>query len=138
MIGKLILSHGGLAEELLRTAERIAGPLQGFRALSLSWDEGSEEAKRRIRHELKELDQGEGVLILADMFGDTPCNVAVSMLEPHRVELVSGINLPLVVRLACPGAPQTLDALAHWAVTKAQSSVRLVTGSDAQGEPPCG
>ena len=138
MIGKLILSHGGLAEELLRTAERIAGPLQGFRALSLSWDEGSEQLEARIRRELRDLDQGEGVLILADMFGDTPCNVAMSMLEPHRVELVSGINLPLVVRLACPGAPRTLDELAQWAVAKAQASVRLVTGSDGRGERPCG
>ena len=138
MIGKLILSHGGLAEELLRTAERIAGPLEGFRALSLSWDEGSEQAEARIRRELRELDQGEGVLILADMFGDTPCNVAVSLLEPHRVELVSGINLPLVVRLACPGAPRTLEALAQWAVTKAQKGVRLVTSPDARGERPCG
>jgi PTS system mannose-specific IIA component len=138
MIGKLILSHGGLAEELLRTAERIAGPLEGFRALSLSWDEGSEQVAARIRRELNELDQGEGVLILADMFGDTPCNVAVSMLERHRVELVSGINLPLVVRLGCPGAPRTLGELAQWAVTKAQNSVRLVTSPDARGERPCG
>jgi PTS system mannose-specific IIA component len=138
MIGKLILSHGGLAEELLRTAERIAGPLEGFRALSLSWDEGAEQLQERIRHELRELDQGEGVLILADMFGDTPCNVAISLLEPHRVELVSGINLPLVVRLGCPGAPRTLDELAQWAVAKAQASVRLVTSSDGRGERPCG
>lgn len=138
MIGKLILSHGGLAEELLRTAERIAGPLQGFRALSLSWDEGSEEAAARIRQELRELDQGEGVLILADMFGDTPCNAAVSLLERDKVELVSGINLPLVVRLACPGAPRTLDELAQWAVAKAQNSVRLVASPDARGERPCG
>jgi PTS system mannose-specific IIA component len=138
MIGKLILSHGGLAEELLRTAERIAGPLQGFRALSLSWDEGSDELESRIRREVRELDQGDGVLILADMFGDTPCNVAVSLLEPHRVALISGINLPLVVRLGCPGAPHTLDALAQWAVAKAQTSVRLVTKPEGAGERPCG
>lgn len=138
MIGKLILSHGGLAEELLRTADRITGPLQGFRALSLSWDEGSEQLEARIRREVKELDQGEGVLILADMFGDTPCNVAVSLLDPQRVALITGINLPLVVRLACPGAPQTLDELARWAVAKAQTSVRLVTKPDGAGERPCG
>jgi PTS system mannose-specific IIA component len=130
MVGKLILSHGKLANELLATARKIVGQAQGFAALSLSWEDGCDLAEEKIRDRLRELDTGRGVLILADMYGDTPCNAARRVMEPGRIELVSGVNLPLIVRLACsPGVPEDVTALAEWAVAKGRSSLQRV-------EPP--
>lgn len=130
MVGKLILSHGRLATELLATAEKIVGDTQGFSALSLSWEDGCDLAEQKIRERIAELDEGQGVLILADMYGDTPCNAARRLAEPGKVELVSGINLPLIVRLACsPGLPEGVTELADWAVFKGRKGLRRV-------EPP--
>lgn len=136
MIGKVILSHGGLAGELLAAAEKIAGPLDGFVALSLDWKRGREHARQRIADAIERVDQGEGVLVLADMFGDTPCNAALSLLEPGRVELISGVNLPTVVRLGCEAGSRdrNLAELAAWAKGKARSSIRL--GSECVSRDP--
>lgn len=101
MIGKLILTHGGLARELLAAAQVISGRLAGFEALSLDWSEGLEEAKGKIGAAIERLDEGQGVLILTDMYGGTPCNLALGFLKPGRVEILSGVNLPMVLRLAC-------------------------------------
>ena len=134
MVGKLILSHGRLAAELLATVRQIVGDTEGIDALSLSWDEGCDLAERRIRERLGALDVGDGVLILADMFGDTPCNAARRVVEAGRVELVSGINLPLVVRLACSaGLPEDVAELADWAVEKGRKAVQRVAPLESPG-----
>jgi PTS system mannose-specific IIA component len=133
MIGKLILTHGGLARELLAAAQVISGRMPGFEALSLDWNDTFEEAKAKVRAALERLDDGQGVLILTDMYGGTPSNVAVSFLQHDRVEVLTGVNLPMVLRLACQqneAEPQTLDAMAHWLQTKGQKSLCL--GSEMQ------
>lgn len=143
MIGKLIVSHGRLAEELLAAARNIAGEVAGFRALSLDWSEGSDEAEASIGREIAALDDGDGVLILTDMFGDTPCNAAVAFSRRGRVEIVSGVNLPMVVRLACasPEAGNVAE-LAHWIVSKGKAAIRDCTAAPGsargaeQGECP--
>src|SRR6185295_11375406 len=101
MIGKLILTHGGLARELLAAAQVISGRLAGIEALSLDWNDTFEEAKAKVRAALDRLDDGHGVLILTDMYGGTPSNVAVTFLQNDRVEVLTGVNLPMVLRLAC-------------------------------------
>jgi PTS system mannose-specific IIA component len=133
MIGKLILTHGGLARELLAAAQVISGRLAGLEALSLDWNDTFEEAKAKVRAALERLDDGQGVLILTDMYGGTPTNVAVSFLQHDRVEVLTGVNLPMVLRLACQqneGEPQTLEAMAHWLQNKGQRSLCL--GSEMQ------
>src|ERR1700759_200546 len=77
MIGKLILTHGGLARELLAAAQVISGRLAGIEALSLDWNDTFDEARAKVRAALERLDEGQGVLILTDMYGSTPTNVAV-------------------------------------------------------------
>lgn len=135
MIGKLLLSHGGLAVELLHAAEKITGPRPDFAALSFSWDEGCDDVEARLREAIDELDRGDGVLILADMFGDTPCNIALGMLETDRVEMITGMNLPLVVRLASgQGVPEQLSELIPWAIGKARSSVRQVSARERRAQ----
>lgn len=135
MIGTLIVSHGHLADELLTAAQTITGELEGFGAVSLDWNDGFEQAQARIKNALELLDQGDGVLVLTDLFGGTPCNVALTFLEPGRVEIVTGVNLPMVVRLACLGKREMpIHEVAHWLRDKGRSSISLA--SDVQGERP--
>lgn len=125
MIGVLIVTHGGLARELLSAAEMITGGLNGFEALSLPWAEGFEEARERIRAALARLDAGRGVLVLTDMFGDTPTNAALSLAEPGRVEVVTGVNLPMVVRLGCIATQELgVGDLARWLQAKGRRAIR--------------
>lgn len=135
MIGTLIVSHGNLADELLTAAQTITGELEGFGAVSLDWNDGFDQAQARIKSALEMLDQGDGVLVLTDLFGGTPCNVALTFLDPGRVEIVTGVNLPMVVRLACLGKREMpVHEVAHWLRDKGRSSISLA--SDVQGERP--
>jgi mannose PTS system EIIA component len=141
MIGKLILTHGGLARELLAAAQVISGRLSGFEALSLDWTEGVEEARTKVKLAIERLDQGQGVLILTDMYGGTPCNVALSFLQPGRVEILTGVNLPMVLRLACQADGQeNVEDVAHWLQAKAQRSLcvasDMVPGKRCESIPP--
>lgn len=101
MVGVLVLSHGCLARELLAAARRIAGDLERFDALCLEWDASQDQARARIAESAARLDDGEGVLILTDVFGGTPHKLATSAGIEGRYALVSGVNLPMVLRLAC-------------------------------------
>lgn len=127
MIGKLILTHGGLARELLSAANVISGRLNGFEALSLDWSEGFDEARGKVAAALSRLDAGEGVLILTDMYGGTPCNIAMTFFQAGKVEVLTGVNLPMVLRLACQAeADETsVTDLARALQTKGQKSVCL-------------
>ena len=132
MIGKLILTHGGLARELMSAAQVISGRLAGFEALSLDWNDSFDEARSKVRAAIERLDEGQGVLILTDMYGGTPSNVAVSFLQNGKVEVLTGVNLPMVLRLACQSEePDDLAEMARWLQAKAQRSLCL--GSDMQG-----
>lgn len=127
MLGKLILSHGDLAAALLRAVERISGcPPDGFRALCLDWDEKPDQAAVRVGQAIAEIDQGEGVLVLVDMYGGTPFNVASRFRELGKIEVVAGVNLPMALRLACaPAQLGTLRETAEWLQTKGQHSIVL-------------
>lgn len=128
MIGKLILTHGGLARELLSAAQTISGRLSAFEALSLDWNDGVDEARAQIAAALQRLDQGDGVLILTDMYGGTPCNVASLFHQPGKVEILTGVNLPMVLRLACQSVETgELSAVAKWLQAKGQRSLCLVS-----------
>lgn len=128
MIGALILSHGRLAAELLAAAQVIAGALPGFEALSLDWSDRFDEAQVKVREALTRLDQGDGVLVLTDMFGGTPCNVSLTFLQPGRVEVLTGVNLPMVLRLACMPRPEMgVHDLALWLREKGKQSICLAS-----------
>lgn len=139
MIGTLILTHGGLARELLAAAREISGELEQFEAVSLEWGDSPDEARAKVRAAIARVDSGEGVLILADTFGGTPCNVALSVQDPGRVEVVSGVNLPMVMRLACQGNRQQTDPAeaARWLQAKGRDSIRLGSEMPANGQRPC-
>ena len=113
MIPVLILTHGNLASELLQAAQTIDPNLKGqAAAMSLPWDVDSDEASRSLKKQLRELDQGEGALVLTDMFGGTPSNISLSFHDEHRVEVVTGLNLPMLIKLATLGEEKSLEELA--------------------------
>jgi PTS system mannose-specific IIA component len=128
MIGKLVLTHGGLARELLAAAAVIAGNTEGFEALALEWNDDFEAARAKVAAAVARLDHGEGVLILTDMFGGTPCNVALTFQQPGAVEILTGVNLPMVLRLACQGSEKRgVAEVARWLQGKGQRSVCLAS-----------
>lgn len=127
MIGTLILTHGGVARELLATVEKIAGAQEQFEAVSLEWDDDCATAEEKIGAAIRRVDGGDGVLILTDNFGGTPCNLALHFRQAGRIEVISGVNLPMVMRLACNGnrRPADLAEVAHWLEGKARQSIRI-------------
>lgn len=124
----LVLTHGRLGEVLLDSARTIAGETPNVSALSLDWQDTFEEARAKVASRLAELENGEGVLVLTDMYGGTPFNVARSLLETARLEIVTGVNLPMVLRLAClTDAERDLRQAADWIRGKGQGSISLCT-----------
>ncbi len=99
-IGVVVVTHGQLATELLNAAETIVGDLPQFTAVSIGWHDDVADAREEIRKAIDRVQTGEGVLLLTDMFGGTPSNLGVTFLEPDRVEVITGVNLPMLLKLA--------------------------------------
>jgi PTS system mannose-specific IIA component len=123
------LTHGNLASELLQAAQTIDPNLTGHAAaMSLPWDVDSDEASRSLKRQLRELDQGEGTLVLTDMFGGTATNLALPYLEPEKVEIVTGVNLPMLVKLgSLQGRSLSLEELAAGLTAAGQKSIRVAS-----------
>ena len=100
MVGVVIAAHGALAEELLNTAVFIVGEMPGVEAISIDPSRHIEEIQKKIKSAIKKVDTGHGVLILTDMFGGTPANMTLSFLEEGKVEVITGINLPMLIKLS--------------------------------------
>lgn len=100
MIGVLIITHGNLGYELLKAAEMIKGDIQGIIPVSLDADTGVEDIKKKITAAIKKADSGEGVLIMTDLFGGTPSNISLSFLNEKKVEVVTGVNLPMLLKIS--------------------------------------
>ena len=99
MIGILIISHCDVGKELLNAAKLILGRLESANAISITQTTESEELLKTISKEIQALDQGKGVLVLTDMFGGTPSNLSFSFLKEERVEVLTGVNLPMLIKL---------------------------------------
>lgn len=99
MIGVLITTHGNLGNELIKAAELIRGSLKGIVHVSVDQTKGVEDLKKEISTAIKKLDQGQGVLILTDLFGGTPSNISLSFLKEGKVEVITGVNLPMLLKL---------------------------------------
>ncbi len=99
MIGVLITTHGNLGNELIKAAELIRGSLKGIIHVSIDQTKGVEDLKKEISTAIKKLDQGRGVLILTDLFGGTPSNISLSFLKEGKVEVITGVNLPMLLKL---------------------------------------
>ena len=120
-LGVVVITHGQLAAELLNAAEMIVGDLPTFAAVSIGWHEDVEQAREAIAHAIERVrtsagdstEEPAGVLLLSDMFGGTPANLAVTFLEAERVEVITGVNLAMLIKLARPPREQDLLTLAR-------------------------
>jgi len=100
MIGMVLVTHARLAEEFLAALEHVVGPQQQIAAVCIGPDDDMNDRRQEILQKVQEVDSGDGVVVLTDMFGGTPSNLAISIMEPTKVEVVAGINLPLLINLA--------------------------------------
>jgi mannose PTS system EIIA component len=110
MIGVVVVTHGQLATELVNAAETIVGELPRFAAVSIGWHEDTEDARTEIEQAIARVEDGAGVLILTDMFGGTPSNLAMTFLAEGRIEVITGVNLPMLIKLV--NVPKQSDLLA--------------------------
>jgi len=100
MIGVVVVTHGQLATELVNAAEMIVGDLPQFIAVSIGWHDEVNDARVEIQQAIERVRGEEGVLLLTDMFGGTPSNLGMTFLEKDRVEVITGVNLPMLIKLA--------------------------------------
>ena len=100
MIGVVVVTHGQLAVELVHGAETIVGDLPHVTAVSIGWHEDTQEARDEIARAIARVQHEHGVLIVTDMFGGTPANLAMTFLEVGKIEVVTGVNLPMLIKLA--------------------------------------
>lgn len=129
MIGALIVTHGNLANELLNAAEKIESNLQGIEAVPLDWTDSVDQARAKIAAALERLGGAErGVIIFTDMFGGTPSNISLAFLERGQVEIVTGVNLPMIVKFAMSQQDsKDVAALAHVISEKGCKAIRVAS-----------
>ena len=112
MIGIIIVTHHSLAKNLKETAEQIVGPLPVMESFSISQQDDVEEVKKSLAAAINKMKKnGLEVMILTDMFGGTPSNISLSFFEPEKVEIISGVNLPMILKLATERQKQSLGEL---------------------------
>lgn len=112
-IGGVVVSHGRLANELLSAAETVVGPVDNIYAVSIGWHDDVEVAKGEIERAISQAEQGSGVIVLTDMFGGTPTNISAMFLKKEEVEIITGVNLPMIIRFVTADGSLGLDELAR-------------------------
>jgi mannose PTS system EIIA component len=100
MVGFIVVTHGQLATELIKTAEHIVGKLERVTAIAITPDCSPDSIREKISSAIESLKNGDGILILTDLFGGTPSNISLSFLEDNKVEVVTGVNLPMMIKLS--------------------------------------
>jgi PTS system mannose-specific IIA component len=128
VVGALIVTHGNLAFELLNAAQKIEGNVGVIEAVPLEWTDTVDEAREKIRVALDKIGTEDGVIIFTDMFGGTPSNISLSFLEKNRVEIVTGVNLPMVVKFATmQREAKDVSSLAHVISEKGSKAIRVAS-----------
>ena len=114
MIGMVLVTHGRLAVEFVAALEHIVGPQQAIAAICIGPDDDMEQRRREILESVARVENGDGVVLLTDMFGGTPSNLAISVLDRAKVEVIAGVNLPMLIKLArIRGEERLADAVAQ-------------------------
>ncbi len=126
-VGVVIVTHCGVGKEFLQALRLILPEAPEFPFVSLEPAEPVDQMRTRILAAIKQVDQGEGVLILTDMFGGTPSNVALSFLDEHRVEVVTGVNLPMLIKLGSLREDKPLDELALFIKEYGQRNISVAS-----------
>jgi PTS system mannose-specific IIA component len=128
VIGALIVTHGNLAHELLNAARQIEADVAGIEAVALDWSDTVDEAREKIAAGLARMGPERAVIIFTDMFGGTPSNISLSFLEQGRVEIVTGVNLPMIVKFAMVKQDaKDVSTLAHVISEKGSKAIRVAS-----------
>jgi PTS system mannose-specific IIA component len=128
LIGALIVTHGNLAHELLNAAQQIEADVTAIEAVPLEWNDSVDDAREKIRLALERVGHDRAVIIFTDMFGGTPSNLSLSFLEKGRVEIVTGVNLPMIVKFAMvKEEAKDVATLAHVISEKGSKAIRVAS-----------
>ncbi|WP_394269891.1 PTS sugar transporter subunit IIA [Qipengyuania sp.] len=127
MIGMILVTHGKLAETFIDAMEHVVGPQEGVATICIGPNDDMERRRQDIADAIKAVDVGEGAIILTDLFGGTPSNLAISLLDTGRIEVIAGINLPMLIRLA--GARKSMNVLdaVHAAQTAGRNYITVAS-----------
>lgn len=127
MIGLLVVTHGRLAEELVRAVNKIVGSTDAIEAVAIDWDDDVDDAGRKIEEAIRSLNDGDGVLVLTDMFGGTPSNISLSLLEPGSVEVITGVNLPMLIKFTNLRKRMDLQTVASRIAEQGKKSIQVAS-----------
>lgn len=132
MIGLILVTHGRLADQFVEAMEHVVGPQERVATICIGPNDDMEQRRAEIAKAIRKVDAGEGVIILTDLFGGTPSNLAISLLDSGRVEVIAGINLPMLIRLA--GARKSMGVTAAVAAAAAAGRNYITVASELLGQ----
>ncbi len=127
MVGVVLVTHPNLGEEFIRSAELICGKFPNLSTVSIDTQKGVEELRKKIAEAIRSVDSGKGVLVLTDMFGGTPSNMSLAFLSEGRVEVVTGLNLPMLIKISNCREGRTLQDLAKMVKEAGQRNINLAS-----------
>jgi mannose PTS system EIIA component len=132
MIGLVLVTHGRLATEFVVAMEHVVGPQRAIAPICIGPDDDMESRRADIANAIAEVDSGRGVIVLTDLFGGTPSNLAISLMKPGQVEVIAGINLPMLIRLE--GARRTMNVIDAVAAAREAGRKYISVASEVLGE----
>ena len=132
MIGLVLVTHGRLAEEFVRAMIHVVGPQERVAPIAIGPDDDMEERRADIAAAIKDVDVGNGVIVLTDLFGGTPSNLAISLMERGRIEVIAGMNLPMLIRLG--SARKSMPVVAAVAAAREAGRKYISVASEVLGE----
>jgi len=128
MIGVVLVTHGRLAAEFIAALEHVVGPQRNMRAVCIGPDDDMEQRRKDILDAVAEVDEGDGAVLLTDMFGGTPSNLAISVMNSAKVEVIAGVNLPMLIKLASARTGNSLSAAANAAQQAGRQYINIASG----------
>ena len=132
MIGLVLVTHGRLAEEFISATEHVVGPQTAVKAICIGPDDDMEARRNDIAEAIGRVQDGQGVIILTDLFGGTPSNLAISLMRSEQIEVIAGVNLPMLIRLE--GARKNLGVKAAVAAAREAGRKYISVASEILGE----
>lgn len=132
MIGLVLVTHGRLAAEFVTAMEHVVGPQERIETICIGPDDDMEARRNDIAEAIAAVDDGSGVIILTDLFGGTPSNLAISLMKSEKIEVIAGVNLPMLIRLE--GARKTMDVRAAVGAAREAGRKYISVASEILGE----
>jgi len=132
MIGLVLVTHGGLASEFVTAMEHVVGPQERIAPICIGPDDDMEARRKDIADAIEAVDDGSGVIVLTDLFGGTPSNLAISLMKSSSIEVIAGVNLPMLIRLE--GARKTMDVRGAVAAAREAGRKYISVASEVLGE----